>query len=76
MTFTKLFVARARLTKPLATRLATPLTFKTDEFVWVIFASVEFTLNVVALIFPRVTEFPVIIDRDVALAEMEPVRLF
>ena len=76
VTFTKLFVAPARLTEPLATRLATPLTFKTDVFVWVIFASVEFTVNVVALIFPRVTEFPVIIDRDVALAEMEPVRLF
>ena len=76
VTFTKLFVVPARLTEPLATRLLIPLILRTEVLVWVIFASVELTLNVVALTFPRVTVFAVVIDRDVALAEMEPVRLF
>ena len=39
-------------------------------------ASVELMFNVVTLILPSVTELPVSIVKDVAFAEIEPVRLF
>ena len=39
-------------------------------------ASVELMFNVVTLTFPSVTELAVLIVKDVALAEIEPVRLF
>ena len=41
-----------------------------------IFASVELTFNVVTLTLPSVTELAVLIVKDVAFAEIEPVRLF
>ena len=74
--FTKLFVAQARVTQPPATKFDTPLIYRLDVFVCVILASVELMFNVVTLTLPSVTELPVSIVKDVAFAEIEPVRLF
>ena len=74
--FTKLFVVQASVTQPPATKFETPLILRFEELVCVIFASVELTFNVVTLTLPSVTELAVLIVKDVAFAEIEPVRLF
>ena len=76
VTFTKLFVVQERVTQPPATKFDTPLILRFEELVCVIFASVELTFNVVTLTLPSVTELAVLIVKDVAFAEIEPVRLF
>ena len=71
VTFTKLFVVQASVTLPPATKFETPLIFKFEELVCVIFASVELTFNVVTLTLPSVTAFAVKVRVEVP--EIDPL---